>query len=198
MIAAAKEKSRHLEDALAYLVYQLMPATWPEIVSTSSGPSIFHADFSPVTAGRPARAGEILIVRATGLGPTRPGVTPGQPFPADPLQEVNSPVQVLVGDRAAEVVNKAGWPGLIDTYRVDFRFPQGIPAGFATARLSAAWVAGPAVQIAIRHCHLTEHGVVWIGSAARPEECLPGVSGHHGTEGFIGEPFAMLCRCENY
>jgi uncharacterized protein (TIGR03437 family) len=131
-------------------VYQLIPATQPEIVSTLSGPSIFHADFSPVTGGRPMRAGEIVIVRATGLGPTRPGVNPGQPFPTDTLQEVNSPVEVLVGGRAAEVVNKVGWPGLTDTYRVDFRVPDGTSAGLATIRLSAAWVAGPEVQIAIQ------------------------------------------------
>ena len=76
-----------------------------------------------MTAARPARAGEIVIVRATGLGPTRPGVNPGQPFPSDSVQEVNSPVEVLVGGKTAEVVNKLGWPGSVDTYRVDFRVP---------------------------------------------------------------------------
>ena len=143
-------RRRILGGGRVRFVYQLMPVAWPEVVTTASGPSILHADFSPVTAGRPARAGEILIARATGLGPTRPGVTPGQPFPAGPLQEVNSPVQVLVGDRSAEVLNKVGWPGFIDTYRVDFRVPEGIPAGLASVRLSAAWIAGPAVQIAFQ------------------------------------------------
>jgi hypothetical protein len=53
---------------------QMFPMSRPEIVSTTTGPALFHADFSPVTASKPAKAGEVLIVRATGLGPTRPGV----------------------------------------------------------------------------------------------------------------------------
>src|SRR5207245_155173 len=106
--------------------------------------------FSPVTAARPARAGETVIVRVTGLGPTRPGVNPGQPFPLDSVQQVNSPVEVAVGGQAAEVLNKIGWPGTIENYRVDVRLPEGTPAGSATLQLTAAWVAGASAQIPIR------------------------------------------------
>src|SRR6266851_2022346 len=70
--------SRHL--------IQMFPMSRPEIVSTTTGPAIFHADFSPVTASKPAKTGEILIVRATGLGPTLPGINPGQPFSTDAIQ----------------------------------------------------------------------------------------------------------------
>ena len=59
----------------------LIPMSRPEIVATASGPAVFHADFSPVTTVKPAKVGEVLIMRATGLGPTRPGIDPGQPFP---------------------------------------------------------------------------------------------------------------------
>jgi hypothetical protein len=67
----------------ASAVLQLIPISRPEIVATASGPAVFHADLSPVTAARPARAGEILIARTTGLGPTRPAVELGQPFPSN-------------------------------------------------------------------------------------------------------------------
>jgi hypothetical protein len=60
------------------VVVTLIPMSRPEIVTTASGPAVFHADFSPVTAAKPAKAGEVLMVRATGLGPTRPGVDPWQ------------------------------------------------------------------------------------------------------------------------
>jgi uncharacterized protein (TIGR03437 family) len=133
-----------------HFVYQLIPMTRPEVATLASGPAIYHADFTPVTAGRPAAPGEVLIVRATGLGPTRPGLNPGQPFASDVLQEVNSPVEVLVGGRAAEVVNKIGWPGTIDTYRVDFRVPTGTPAGMASIQISAAWVAARDVHIPVQ------------------------------------------------
>ena len=129
---------------------QLLPLTQPEIVITQNGPAIFHADFTAVTPGSPARPGEVLIARASGLGPTRPGVTPGQPFPSDPLQEVNSPVEVSVGSRAADVVNKVGWPGSIGNYRIDFRVPEGTPPGLATIQVSAAWVSGPEAQIYVQ------------------------------------------------
>ncbi|MFN0172797.1 MAG: hypothetical protein ACKV22_40975, partial [Bryobacteraceae bacterium] len=69
----------------------LIPMSAPQILTTAGGPAVFHSDFSPVTAGRPARSGEVLIVQATGLGPTVPGVDPGQPFPTDAILRVNSP-----------------------------------------------------------------------------------------------------------
>jgi uncharacterized protein (TIGR03437 family) len=131
-------------------VFHLIPMSRPGIVVGANGPQIFHADFSPVTSARPARSGETLIVRATGLGPTRPGVNPGQEFPSSPVQDVNSPVDVLVGGRAAEVVNKIGWPGSTDTYRVDIRVPDVITPGMTTVQISAAWIPGVDVQIPIQ------------------------------------------------
>ncbi len=129
----------------------VIPMSRPEIMTTSSGPAIFHAaDFSPVTAAKPAQAGEVLIVKATGLGPTRPGVDPGQPFPSDTLQPMNSPVNVTVNGQAAEVINKVGWPGLLDTYRLDIRVPNGIATGTAAIQLTAAWIAGFSANVSLQ------------------------------------------------
>jgi hypothetical protein len=131
-------------------VLQVIPMSRPEIVITSAGPAIFHADFSPVTAAKPAKAGEVLIVKATSLGPTLPGIDPGQQFPTDALQPINSPVAVTVNGQVAEVVNGIGWPGLVDTYRVDFRVPTGVTGGTAAIQLSAAWIGGPSVNIPVQ------------------------------------------------
>jgi len=131
-------------------VIHLIPMSAPQVVTSAGGPAVFHSDFSPVTAARPARSGEFLIVQASGLGPTRPGVEPGQPFPADEILPVNSPIAVTVNGQDAEVVNAVGWPGLVDTYRVDVRVPAGIGAGTASVQLSAAWIAGTAVRIAVQ------------------------------------------------
>src|SRR5262249_21242961 len=55
-------------------IVQLIPMTTPQIVTTASGPAVTHsADFSLVTASKPATPGEILSVFVTGLGPTNPG-----------------------------------------------------------------------------------------------------------------------------
>jgi hypothetical protein len=131
-------------------VVHLIPMSAPQIVTTASGPAVFHSDFSPVTAAKPAKAGEVLIVEATGLGPTVPGVDPGQPFPTNSLFQVNSPVDVTVNGRPAEVINSIGWPGLVDTYRIDFRAPDGTTAGMASIQITAAWIAGTAAGIAVQ------------------------------------------------
>ena len=128
----------------------LIPMRRPEIAMSSTGPAIFHTDFSPVTAAKPAKAGEVLIARATGLGPTVPGVDPGQPFPTDAAPQVNSPVDLTVNGQSAEVLNKIGWPGQMDTYRLDFRVPDGATAGMAAIQLTAAWIAGSSLNIPIQ------------------------------------------------
>jgi uncharacterized protein (TIGR03437 family) len=102
----------------------------PQIVTTASGPAVF--------------------VEATGLGPTVPGVDPGQPFPADSQSQVNSPVDVTLNGRPAEVIDNIGWAGFVDTYRIDFRVPDGTTAGMASIQITAAWIAGPALRIAIQ------------------------------------------------
>jgi hypothetical protein len=131
-------------------VLYLIPLVQPQIAVTAGAVSVYHSDFTPVTAAKPATSGEALISMATGLGPTQPGVDPGQPFPSNPLQPVNSPVGVTVNQQSAEVITAIGWPGLVDTYRVDFRIPSGTPAGQIAIQLSSAWIAGPAVSIPVQ------------------------------------------------
>jgi uncharacterized protein (TIGR03437 family) len=75
---------------------------------------------------------------------------PGQPFPTDAPPQVNSPMDVTVNGQSAEVLNKIGWPGQVDTYRLDFRVPDGATAGMAAIQLTAAWIAGTSVSIPIQ------------------------------------------------
>jgi hypothetical protein len=121
-------------------VFHLLPMERPEIVN------VWHSDFTPVSAANPARADEVLIASVRGLGPTRPGVDPGVPFPQDPPQVVNSPVEVSVSGSTAEVINQIGWPGQQNLYRVDFRMPKN-SGSTATLQLTAAWIGGPAFNI---------------------------------------------------
>ena len=133
-------------------IFYLYPKYRPAVDVSPTGPAVFHGDFSPVTAASPARAGEVLIVRTRNLGPTRPELLPPgtRPFKADPVEEVNSPVGVTVGGKDAEVINKIGWPGTHDLYRVDFRVPAGISPGMVTIQLTSAWIPGPEVKIPVQ------------------------------------------------
>ena len=118
---------------------------------TPAGPAVAHSsDFSVVTASKPANPGEILSLFATGLGPTRPGVDPGAPFPSGPLAAVNSPVKVTVNGKAAEVIGAVGYAGSADGYQVNFRLPLDTTKGTATIQLSAAWIAGAPATIAVQ------------------------------------------------
>lgn len=109
----------------------LIPMTWPEVMTIPTGPAVFHtADCSPVTPDKPARAGELLTMSVTGLGPTNPGLDPGKPFPA--------------------LMEELRCPGLHNDYRVDFRAPEGTAAGMAALGLSVAWINGPEVKIPVQ------------------------------------------------
>lgn len=130
--------------------FQLIPMERPDFARSANSPGVFHSDFSPVTAAHPARRGELLIAASTGLGPTLPGKQPGELFPADSLEQVASPVQVLVNGTAVNASNQVGWPGTTGTYRVDFRVPEDSAAGMATIQLVAAWIPGPATQIPVQ------------------------------------------------
>jgi hypothetical protein len=133
------------------MILHLVPLARPEILTTSTGPAIFHgSDFSTVSATNPARRGEVLIISASGLGPTRQRLDPGTPFPAEPLFEVNSPVEVRVNGVESELINKVGWPGRTNIYRVDFRVPEDTTPGVGILQLTAAWISSSEVQVPIR------------------------------------------------
>jgi hypothetical protein len=128
-----------------------IPMFVPQIVVTAGGPAVVHAtDFAAVTAAKPAKAGEILTLFATGLGPTQPGVDPGQPFPSAPPLAVNSPVQVTVNDSPAQVLAAVGYPGSVDGYQVNFQVPPDAAPGILAIQVIAAWIPGAAVSIPIQ------------------------------------------------
>jgi len=131
-------------------VMHLLPAERPEVMITSKGTAVTHSsDFTPVTGSKPAAAGEVLSLFMTGLGPTKPGVDPGNPFPANPVAVVNSPIAVSVNGESAEVLGAVGYPGAVDGYQLNFRMPSDV-RGTATIQVSAAWISGSPVQIPVQ------------------------------------------------
>jgi uncharacterized protein (TIGR03437 family) len=132
-------------------VLHIIPMFVPQIAVTASGPAVAHSsDFTLVSASKPATPGEALSLFMSGLGPTRPGVDPGQPFPQNPLAAVNSPVEITVNGEPAEVLGAAGLPGTVEGYQVNFRVPSDISKGTAIIQLRSAWVTGSPVSIAVQ------------------------------------------------
>ncbi len=132
-------------------VLHLLPMTTPQIAILPSGPAITHSsDFVPVSAARPAAQGELLSIFATGLGPTTLSLDPGEAFPATPPALVNSPVEVLVNGKPAELIGAVGFPGAVDGYQINFRLPSDTPKGTATIQLTAAWISGSSLTILVQ------------------------------------------------
>ena len=75
---------------------------------------------------------------------------PGDPFPLSPLALVNSPVSITVNGQPAEVLYAGGYPGTNDRYQVNFRMPAGVTSGAASLQVTAAWVPGSAVTVAVQ------------------------------------------------
>ena len=131
--------------------FQLLPEERPQVVATANGPAIVHSTNSqPVSAANPAHAGETLTLFATGLGPVRAAINPGQTFPASPLALVNSPVAVKVNGTDANVLYAGGYPGAVDGYQVNFTLPSGLAPGTASLQIAAAWIPGDAVMFPIQ------------------------------------------------
>ena len=131
-------------------IIQLFPMFRPEVLVGANGPVIIHADYSAVTADKPARPGEVLILYAKGLGPTTPSVNTGDPYPGAPFAIVNSPVEVLVNGKSSPAINQIGLPGTSDVYHVAFRVPDDTTVGSTRVQISAAWVKGSTVAMPVR------------------------------------------------
>ena len=88
-----------------------------------------HADGSLLTDASPARPGEIIVVYATGLGPTEPNPEPGEvPQWAATLVWINSLVVSLNGTALpSNLIEYAGLtPGCVGLYQLNVQLPQNV------------------------------------------------------------------------
>jgi uncharacterized protein (TIGR03437 family) len=150
--AVAQRQASVIEDpayrrvnggGLARWVMTIYPGDAPQVISVA------HADTSAVSNARPAVAGELLTLVASGLGPTRPNTEPGQAFPTTPQAQVNAPVNVLVNGRSATITQAIGYPGSFNQYLLYFNVPSGV-AGLASVQLTTGFLAGPGVYIPVQ------------------------------------------------
>lgn len=93
---------------------------------------ITNAAGASISGDRPARAGDVLIIRATGLGAVIGSPVTGRASPADPLLRTREVPAVRVGGVSAEVLFSGLAPGLVGVYQLNIRMPAGVPAGSQT------------------------------------------------------------------
>jgi uncharacterized protein (TIGR03437 family) len=89
-----------------------------------------------VTSANPAKAGDVVSIYLTGLGPTSPAVPAGTLAPTSPLAQVINPIVIYIGGVEACAVGSDTncsfvglGPTLANTYQVNIVIPSGIPAG---------------------------------------------------------------------
>jgi hypothetical protein len=130
--------------------YATNPGPTPSVVPKNFYVETLLADVVAVN-GQPAKGlyaarGQTIVTSPT---PAPGSAVVGQPFPASPLQVVNSPVEVLVNGKDAEVLAATGYPGAADGYQVNFRVPADA-SGTVTIQVSAAWIPGNLVSIPVQ------------------------------------------------
>jgi len=139
------------EQAKVLAPYVLHPGEFFRLPDGSG--ALQHADYTLVSAGNPARAGEVVLGYLTGLAIDRtiPPAATGQPAPANPPAVVDQslpPVaygasrprfQIWVGDppnqRVVDPLFLGLAPGLVGVYQVNFVVPAGLAVGSQAVRL---------------------------------------------------------------
>jgi len=109
-----------------------------------------NGDGTNVGTDKPAPAGSVISVYATGLGAVTPAVAAGTVTPSSPLSTTVSPVTANIAGRAATVTWAGLAPGTIGTYQVNVIVPLSTPSGTARLALYADGVGsqtGVTIQI---------------------------------------------------
>ena len=102
-----------------------LAAAAPAIFFSPTPAVVKNSNFSLISAANPAKAGDILLVYATGLGQTSPALTTGTLVAASPLSQT-APVTATLGGKAATVVYSAASPGFAGLYQVAVTGPVGV------------------------------------------------------------------------
>jgi len=100
-------------------------AAAPEIFFYPVPAVLKNANFSLVTSANPAKAGDVLLIYATGLGQTSPPIATGGLVPPGVLA-YTAPVSVSIGGKAAAAIYSIATPGFAGLYQVAVSVPSGV------------------------------------------------------------------------
>ncbi len=126
-----------------------LAANAPNIFFDSVGGFVLkNNDFSLVRPANAVRAGDILLVYATGLGQTTPPQPTGRITPNPSFN--TAAARVTIGGVDAPVIYSIASPGFVGLTQTAIRVPAGLPAGNRPLVLSVGTAASNTVQIAVQ------------------------------------------------
>lgn len=113
-----------------------LAATCPGVFFYDDGQSpfrgvILHGDYSPVTASKPARLGETVLIYLTGLGELSPAATTGAANPESPPGKALDPAIAVYfgGEAALGVAFAGGAPRFAGLNQINVTIPFSAPTG---------------------------------------------------------------------
>jgi uncharacterized protein (TIGR03437 family) len=123
-----------------------VPSIPQPVTTATTQPAIFTKDFTGsgqgnifvipepgvqvrADAANPAKAGDVLTIYCTGLGPVTPDAAAGFPTPSDTLRRTINPVTVTIGGVSAPVAFAGLTPGFTGLYQINTTVPAGVPTG---------------------------------------------------------------------
>jgi uncharacterized protein (TIGR03437 family) len=118
---------------------------WPgnQVVATRQDASLAvkNGTFAGATTVA-AKPGDVLILWATGFGPTNPPVAAGIQVPSDKIYNTN-PVTVKIGSADAQVFGAALSPGYAGLYQVAIQVPASMADGDYVIRATVSGSTSP-------------------------------------------------------
>lgn len=101
-------------------------------------------------ASAPAKAGDVLQIYCTGLGPVAPAATAGSATPSDALRNTVTAVTLTIGGVNAPVAFAGLTPGFTGLYQINATVPAGVSAGQVPVVVTVGAFSGPTVTMAIK------------------------------------------------
>jgi uncharacterized protein (TIGR03437 family) len=128
-------------------VVQAAPACfqWPgsqAIATFQNGSYAVKSGTFPSLTTVAAKPGDIVILWATGFGPTTPPVDAGIPVPSDKIYNA-SPVTIKIGGADAQVFGAALSPGSAGLYQIAIQVPAGLADGDHPIKATVNGVSSP-------------------------------------------------------
>jgi uncharacterized protein (TIGR03437 family) len=126
--------------------------TAPALLAERERPEMARADDADgraIDEQNPARAGALLRLYATGLGPVVPLAYAGHASPENPLARTLRSPLVRFGELPATVEECALEPGSVGVYRIDVQVPARMKPGAARVCLAIGGRRAPALSIPI-------------------------------------------------